>query len=118
MKLLCTASSLFLVFAFSWFITMELILHHPGFILRAAVASAVVLYGALTIFYLRTPTIALRHILTVASLTAITLGLFGLLAALHQTHFEGYLFLLALALLAQSVLTLINTLQPPRLRTA
>ena len=112
MKPAVLASSLFLLLSFAWFIAMELILHHPGFILRSAVAAVIVLYAALTLRYTRAPTAALRGPLTVASLTAITLGLFGLLAALRSTPFEGYLVLLALGLFIQGIFTLIHTLYP------
>lgn len=117
MKPAVIASSLFLLLAFSWFIVMELILHHHNFLLRAAVAAVIVLYAALTLLYTRAQTTALRQTVTVAALTAIWLGLFGLLIALRQTHFEGYLLLLALGLLVQSLLTAGHTLYP-RLHTA
>jgi len=117
MKSAVIAASLFLLLSYSWFIVVELILHHHNFLLRAAVAAVIVLYAALTLAYTRTPSTTLRDILTVAALTAICLGLFGLLIALRQTHFEGYLLLLALGLLVQSLLTAGHTLYP-RLNTA
>jgi uncharacterized BrkB/YihY/UPF0761 family membrane protein len=112
MKPAVIVSSLFLLLSFSWSVLMELTLQHRGFIARATVAAVIALYAALTLVYTRAPSTALRQVLTVASLTAITLGFFGLLAALHQTHFEGYLLLLAVALFAQSILTLVDILYP------
>lgn len=118
MKPLWIASSLFLVLAYSWFIAMELTLHRYNFLLRAGVAAVIVVYAVLTLINTRRTSTGLGHILTVASLTGITLGFFGLLAALHQIHFEGYLLVLALALFAQSILTLIHTLAHPHPRPA
>ena len=80
-------------------------------------AWTIVLYAALTLLYTHTPTTTLRQTLTVAALTAIWLGLFGVLIALRQTHFEGYLLLLALGLFTQSIFTLLHTLYP-RVRVA
>lgn len=118
MKPAVFASSLFLLLAFSWFVTIELILQHHGFITRAAIAALIVLYAALTLLYTRASTTALRSSLTVASLTAIWLGFLGIVIALKQTHFEGYLLILAAILSAQGTLTLIHLLYPrPHLRT-
>jgi hypothetical protein len=91
---------------------MELILQHQGFLARATVAAVIVLYAALTLLYMRIPTTAFRNTLTVASLTAITLGFFGLRVALNQTHFEGYLLVLSLALFVQGAFTIFDTLYP------
>jgi hypothetical protein len=110
MKSAVIVSSLFLLLSFSWLITMELILQHHGFLARVTVAAVIVLYAALTLLCTRIPITALRNTLTVASLAAITLGFFGLRAALNQTHFEGYLLVLTFALIVQGFFTTFDIL--------
>jgi hypothetical protein len=118
MKLLWIAASIFLVLACSFFVTMELILRHPGFEIRAAVAALVVIHAALCLTYSRSRATALRSSLILSSIPTFALGLYALIFEFRTTDFEGYIFLIALGLIAQSLLTLINTVPRPRLHPA
>jgi len=122
MKKLTIASSAFLVLACSWFTIMELILKHPGFMIRAGVCVLIVLYAALyiglTLTYKRIPSALLRHTFSLGAIAVIALGSYALYFEFRTTDPEGYIFLIALGLIAQGVLTLIDTLQRPRLHPA
>ena len=122
MKTISLAASVFLVLACSWFAVMELILKHPGFTIRTGVCVLIVLYAALciglTLAYKRIPSALLRHTLSLGALAVIALGSYALYFEFRTTDFEGYIFLIGLGLIAQGLLTLINTLQPSRLRPA
>lgn len=122
LKSLWTATSIFLVLACSWFAVMELILKHPGFMIRAGVGVLIVLYAALcvglTLAYERIRSAPLRYGLSVFALATLVFGLSALITILRVPHFEGYIFLLALGLIAQSLLTLANILTLARLRPA
>jgi len=111
-------ASLLLLFACSWFVLMELLLQHPAFEIRAAIAALIVVYAALCLSYSRSSSPSLRHPLTASALGTLALGIYGLLANLRSTHFEGYLLLIALGLIVQSLLTLAQTLPRPQLRPA
>jgi hypothetical protein len=114
MKTLSIASSLFLVLACSWFAVMELILKHPGFTIRAGVCAIIVLYAALytglTLAYSRIQSTPLRYTLSLGAFSVLALGIYALIFEFRTTDFEGYIFLIALALIAQGTLTLFNTL--------
>lgn len=122
LKSLWAATSIFLVLACSWFAVMELILKHPGFMIRAGVGVLIVLYAALciglTLAYERIRSAPLRYGLPVFALATLVFGLSSLITILRVPHFEGYIFLIALGLIAQSLLTLANTLVRPGLRPA
>ena len=122
MKPLSIAASVFLVLACSWFTIMELILKHPGFMIRAGVCVLIVLYAALyiglTLIYNRIPSALLRHTLSLGAIAVIALGCYALYFEFRTTDFEGYIFLIGIGLIAQGTLTLINTLQRPRLHAA
>lgn len=118
MKILSGAASLFVVLSCSWLASMELILRHPGFIPRAAADVIIVLYAALCLVYARSHSPALRGIITLSALCALVFAAFALVTVLHSPHFEGYLLVIFLGLVAQGALMLINTLQRPRLHAA
>jgi hypothetical protein len=118
MKPLWIAASIFLVLACSWFVMMEFILRHPGFELRAAVAALVVLHAALCIVYNRSRVTALRRPLIFSAIAIFSLGIYALIFEFRTPDFEGYIFLIALGLIAQGTLTLIDTLVRPRLHPA
>jgi hypothetical protein len=121
LKPLWTAASIFLVLACSWSAVMELILKHPGFMIRAGVCALIVFYAALciglTLAYNRIPSTPLRYGLSLFALATLVFGVSALATILRSPHFEGYIFLMALGLIAQSLLTLFNTLARPRLHT-
>ena len=108
MKRLWTLSSFFLVLVCIWFATMEFIHHRPGFELRIAIAAAIVLYAVLSLRYTRTPSATLHAVLMLGSLGTFVLGIVALLTDIRATHFEGYILLIAIALLTQSLLAFRN----------
>ena len=61
---------------------------------------------------------ALRVILAVCAATTLAVSILVMSADLRSTHFEGYILLIALALIVQSLLTLVNILPRPHLRLA
>ena len=109
MKLLWIAASIFLVLACSWFVMMEFILRHAGFEIRAAVAALVVLHAALCLVYNRSRATVLRSPLTLSAIAIFALGIYALYFEFRTTDLEGYIFLIALGLIAQGVLTVFNT---------
>lgn len=111
-------ATLFLLLACSWFVLMELLLQHPAFEVRAAIAALIVVYAILCLSHSRSGSPSLRHLLTASALAVLALGIYGLLANLRSTHFEGYLFLMGLGLICQSLLTLTQTLPRPDLHPA
>ena len=111
---LASLAGLAVVVSCSWFLTMELFLRHPGYEWRALVAAAIVVEGALTIVLLEDLITlpALRWPLTAGAAATVLLGgwiiardlaLPGLPA---RPHFEGYLLIIGLALLAYGLLTI------------
>ncbi|HXS12368.1 MAG TPA: hypothetical protein VN734_06680 [Acidobacteriaceae bacterium] len=100
---------------------MELILKHSGFMMRAGVCALIVFYAALctglTLACKRIPSTLLRYGLSLFALATLALGVYALVFEFRTIDFEGYIFLIALGLIAQSLLTLFNTLAGPRLHT-
>jgi ABC-type uncharacterized transport system permease subunit len=108
-----------------WFLTMELFLRHPGYQWRAMAAAAIVVEGALTIVLLEDMVTlpALRWPLTAGAGATGLLGgwiitqdlaLPGLPA---RPHFEGYLLIIGLALIAYGLLTIAAMLTAARARS-
>jgi hypothetical protein len=122
LKSLWTATSIFLALACSWFAVMELILKHPGFTIRAGVCMLIVLYAAvcigLTLAYKRIPSAPIRYGLSLFALGTLALGVYALIFEFRTTDFEGYIFLIALGLIAQGALTIFNIRQRPSLHPA
>lgn len=109
LKTLWIFASTFLVLAGCWFDTMELLLRHPGFVLRGAVAVLVVVHGALTLSYIRRRTTALRATVMAGSVGALLLGAYAVYTELHAIDFEGYILLMGFGLIAQGLLTIACT---------
>ncbi len=115
-NILSIAASIFIVVACSWLASMELVLRHPAFIPRAAVAVLIVVYATLSLIYTRSRVPALRGTLVIAALSVLVFGIFALLTVLRSTHFEGYLLVISIGLIVQGTLTLID--KRPRLHAA
>jgi hypothetical protein len=110
---LASLAGLAVVVSSGWFATMELLLRHEGYAWRALVAAAIVAEGALTIAVCEDlfELAALRWPLTAG---AAATGLLGTWIIAHdlalpglpaKPHFEGYLLIIGLALIAYAVLT-------------
>ena len=111
---LASLAGLAVVVICGWFATMELLLRHDGYGWRALAAAAIVAEGALTIavFENLVTVPALRWPLTAGAgatgllggwIIAQDLALPGLPA---RPHFEGYLLIIGLALIAYGLLTI------------
>jgi len=111
-------ATLVLVFAASWFALMELLLQHPAYEIRAAVAALIDIHGFLCLRYARTHDTSLRPVVAISALAIFGLGLYAIFTVLHTAHFEAYILIIAAALIAQSLLTLTQTLPRPHLHAA
>jgi hypothetical protein len=100
-----SSASVGVILCCGWFATMELILRHPGYGWRFAIAAAIVVEGAVTIalFQERLPA-AFRWPLAAAVLATEILGWWILAEILvlpgnpASPRFEGYLLIIGLAL--------------------
>ena len=106
-------ASCLLILAGSWFAIMELLLRHPGFAMRAIIAVLIVQYALLCLRYDRTHAAPLRPVLSICTLITLALGAYAIFADIRASHFEGYIVLIAFALIAQSLLTLTRTSPRP-----
>jgi hypothetical protein len=117
---LASLASLALVLGCGWLATMELFFRRPGFEWRFVVEAAIVIEGALTIALLEDLVAArLRWPLTAgAGLTGV-LGWWVVAEDLSRPglparpHFEGYLLLAGLILIAYGALTMLAMLTRP-----
>ena len=111
---LASLAGLAVVVGCGWFATLELLLRHHGYAWRALLAGAIVAEGAVTIAVFEDVVAlpALRWPLTAGAgatgllgawIIARDLALPGLPA---KPHFEGYLLIIGLALIAHGLLTI------------
>ena len=111
---LASLAGLAVVVSCGWFATMELLLRHDGYGWRALVATAVVAEAALTIavFEDLVTVPALRRPLTAAAAATGVLGVWIIAQDLSlpglpsRLHFEGYLLIIGVALIAYGLLTI------------
>jgi hypothetical protein len=90
-----------------WLGVMDFKLRHPGYQGQAAIAAAILLQALLTLVALhfqRNP--FLRHILIFSCFALIWLAAKALIATIRGADMEGYILLIAVALLFQASLTL------------
>jgi len=112
LRLLCFCTAL----SGCWLAMMDLLLRHPGYGSQIVIAATIVSQAMLTLAALRFHRHGgLRAISMVGSLTLLWLAGSALKATFGGAHFEGYVLLIALALIVQAVLTM-STL--PRGRVA
>jgi len=103
LRLLCV----FTAMAGGWLGMMDLRLRHPGYAGREVIAATIVCQALLTLagLHFRRYTF-LRPLAMVGSLALFWLSGNALTATLRGAHLEGYVLLIALALIFQGVLTL------------
>jgi hypothetical protein len=106
-------ASCLLILAGSWFAIMELLLRRPGFAMRAIIALLIIQYAVLCLRYDSTHAPPLRPVVSVCALITLALGAYAIFADIRASHFEGYIVLIAFALIAQSLLTLTQTFPRP-----
>ena len=105
LRLLCVCTAL----AGGWLGMMDLILRHPGYRSQLAIAATIVSQAALTLAALRFHrSVGLRAIAMAGSLALLWLAGIALKAMIGGAHLEGYILLIALALIAQAVLTVVT----------
>jgi len=111
---LAALASLGVVLSCGWLATMELFLRHPDYGWRFLVESAIVAEAALTIAVLENlmPAVALRWPLVAGAFATGLAGWWVVAEDLSRPglparpHFEGYLLIIGLALIAYGVLTI------------
>jgi hypothetical protein len=126
---LASLAGLAVVLGCGWLAMMELLLQHDGYGWRVLVRAAIVAEGAITIAVceeLVDLTAALRWPLTAGAATTAALGWWVVAEDLARPglparpHFEGYLLIIGLVLIAYGVLTIAAMLMaaPARSRPA
>ena len=112
LRLLCFCTAL----AGGWHGMMDILLRHPGYRSQVVIAATIVSQAALTLTALRFHRyISLRAIAMVGSAAILWLAGIALKATIGGAHLEGYVLLIALALIVQAVLTVLTI---PRARVA
>jgi hypothetical protein len=90
-----------------WLALMEVLLRHPGFVSRAAVASVIAAAGLATLL-VRVLHLGVRieRWLWAAAAALIGLGVVSFLRNARATHFEGFVFIISIILVLQGLLML------------
>ena len=105
LRLVCCCTAL----AGCWLGIMDLLLRHPGYGIQVVVAASIVFQALLTLGALRFSRYSsLRMAAMAGSLALVWLASSALKATFGRGHFEGYVLLIALALIVQAVLTLLT----------
>jgi hypothetical protein len=105
LKLLCFCTAL----AGGWLGMMNLLLRHPGYRSQIVIAATIVSQASLTLAALRLHRYrTLRVIAMVGSVAILWLAGIALKATIGGAHLEGYVLLIALALIVQAVLTVLT----------
>ena len=103
LAVLCFCTAL----AGGWLGVMDVLLRHPGYKSQVSIAATIVAQGLLTLGVLRFRRPAsLRALALGGSLPLLWLAGKALIATLRGAHLEGYVLLIALALIVQAILTL------------
>jgi branched-subunit amino acid ABC-type transport system permease component len=105
---------LFALSAGSWLSVMEIIMKHDGYQRRLVVAICIVLQGLATFLFLLASELSLlRRIAMVGALAILWLGGSAIWKVLRAQHFEGFVFLIGLALILQGAMTLVTLRRKP-----
>jgi len=106
LRLLCFCTAL----AGGWLGMMDILLRHPGYRSQIVIAATIVSQAAITLAALRFHRYrSLRAIAMVGSAAILWLACIALKATIGGAHLEGYVLLIALALIVQAVLTVLTT---------
>ena len=97
--------------AMAWLSVMEIILGHPGSVLRICIAVLLASQSLSTILFLifRGKERA-RSLLMIGGLLITLFGILVVVSILRAAHFEGYILLIGLALILQGVVTIVTLL--------
>jgi hypothetical protein len=105
LRLLCFSTAL----AGGWLGVMDLLLRHPGYKSQIVIAATIVSQAALTLAALRFRRYkSLRAIAMIGSAAILWLAGIALKATIRGAHLEGYILLIALALIVQALLTVLT----------
>ena len=97
----------FIAVAGAWLAVMENVLKHDGYERRVLVAMAIVLQGVATLLCVAMRAGALfRSLVSLGALFTGFVGLTAIQKVLSGSHFEGFVLLIGLGLIAQSALTI------------
>ncbi len=99
----------FTLFAACWLASMEMLLRrHPGFALRIGVAACIAGISLATLLTrgFRANTRAERRLCAAGGTVLIGIGIQAFLRNVRAAHFEGYVFVIALAVVLQGLLML------------
>jgi len=108
LRCLCFCTAL----AGCWLGMMDLLLRHPGFGSQIVIAATIVSQALLTLAALRFDRYGgLRAFAIIGSLTLLWIAGSALKATFSGAQFEGYVLLIALALIIQAILTLLTLLR-------
>lgn len=100
-----TSLCLFTALCGAWLGAMDLRLRHPGYVGQVGIAITIVLQALLTLWMLVIPTRVIRVLAMAGSCAIVWLAFKAFNGVMHDSHFEGYIVLIAIALTIQSVLT-------------
>jgi hypothetical protein len=115
MRKLLIALAAFTALASAWLATMDLILKHPGYVERTWMAAFFASQSIATIIAFATPLRRVLRALTLPGAAIIAyMGLHVLvLLSKGARDFEGYVLLIALALVLQAAITVISLFSLP-----
>ncbi len=95
-----------------WLCAMDFRLRHPGYLVQAAIAASIVLQASLTLIAILCNAPVTKILAGLGTIGLLILAAKALLGVAHSPHFEGYIVLVAVALVLQSILTLIHIRRP------
>lgn len=105
---------IFTVLAGAWLGSMDFLLKHPGYLDREWIALTIVGQGVLTLIALYSKTRLLKIMAIIGTFSILWLASKAFYGVTHNPHFEGYIVLIAAALVIQSALTWLSMLQHPK----
>ncbi len=92
-----------------WLGTMDVLLHHRDLLYHELIAGTIVSQGLLTLAALKFRSVSsLQWVVVAGCLAILSLAGIAIHGLLTTPNFEGYIFLIALALILQAILTLLN----------
>ena len=108
MRPLLMVVTIFTLLAALWLALMEALLRHPGFALRCGIAGLMVAQCGATLGILALRGGRVLRVFCLGGATALLVyGAYAFSADLRNPHFEGFVLVIAAALMLQGVLTLI-----------
>jgi hypothetical protein len=91
-----------------WLAFMEHRLHYPEYSVRIGVDSFIVLVSSISIVAVVLRLDRIRHYLSMTALALIAFALRAIIRDIHSNHFEGFVLIIALALMLQAALMLVS----------